>query len=349
MEKIKHNLIINDMQLFDKMLKYQENSKGIYKPGPYANHRIKKSVKEIKKNGLNEFRSHTSIIGTTYADNVILNSEIFYKYTWKAIFLFLIKLFFPFNKMLQNQVYQTKLIFDKYLQSVKILLKNSDTYFNLNKNFKIPNNTLKGGSEVYVNLNGGKKSLKYIQVLSELSIVTEKNDYTLGSSYIEIGAGFGTNIHLILENFKNIKKIILIDIAPALYVQTQYLKSFFGDNVYSFDLFESEKQISFKEDNSLEIYCLLPAQIEKIKYKFDFIHNSHSFVEMPEKIVENYVCYLEKLSHPKSKYSIISFNSYREGSTLNPNSIPSYFKKTKLKKIIATDIFEEYEFLFFYN
>lgn len=78
---------------------------------------------------------------------------------------------------------------------------------------------------------------------------------------MEIGGGFGANLHITLFNFPNIRKIIYVDIAPNLYIATQYLRSFYGDSVK--DISTAKKNFSFAETEDLEIFCILPSQIEK--------------------------------------------------------------------------------------
>ena len=41
-------------------------------------------------------------------------------------------------------------------------------------------------------------------------------------SFFEIGGGFGSNIHFLLTNFQNIKKIVYLDTVPNIFVGTEY-------------------------------------------------------------------------------------------------------------------------------
>ena len=49
-------------------------------------------------------------------------------------------------------------------------------------------------------------------------------DFNEIRSYFEIGGGFGANIHFLITNYPNIKKIIYLDAVPNIYVGTEYLK-----------------------------------------------------------------------------------------------------------------------------
>ena len=61
----------------------------------------------------------------------------------------------------------------------------------------------------------------------------------------EIGGGVGTNVHLVLENYKNIRKVLYLDIPPNLYVGTQYLKAFYGNAVSDYRTLKTLDSIKF--------------------------------------------------------------------------------------------------------
>lgn len=69
----------------------------------------------------------------------------------------------------------------------------------------------------------------------------------------------------------------------------QYLKSVIGDGVRNYSDNRFNKNIKFKDDNSLEVICLAPWQLELIESNtIDFFHNSCSFVEMDDEQIKNY-------------------------------------------------------------
>ena len=105
---------------------------------------------------------------------------------------------------------------------------------------------------------------------------------------MEIGGGFGANIHLLLENFKNIKKIFYIDIVPNLFVGTEYLRGLFGKSVKDYSTTRNQSEISFEKNNILEIICIPPWEMKKISSKVESFHNAASFQEMSFEQVENY-------------------------------------------------------------
>ena len=155
---------------------------------------------------------------------------------------------------------------------------------------------------------------------------------------MEIGSGFGVLPHCIIENFSNIRKIAIVDICPNLYISNSYIQSFYGNQVRSFDSFKKGEKIKFKDDNSLEIFFLLPDQIVDLDFKFDYFNNSHSFIEMPSEIVANYVRKVQLLLNENSRISMLSYNSSRY-DTLDPNNLPSFFDNLDFNTIEDSDIF----------
>ena len=88
-----------------------------------------------------------------------------------------------------------------------------------------------GGCARKVKVRGSWVGILYLDLLDQHDYQAKFIDFKRVRSVFEIGGGFGANIHLLLENYNNIRKVIYLDIPPNLYVGTQYLKAFFGDAV----------------------------------------------------------------------------------------------------------------------
>ena len=124
---------------------------------------------------------------------------------------------------------------------------------------------------------------------------------------------------------------------PNLYVGTQYLKSFYGEKIIDYKKSKNMEIIKFSDTDDLEIFCITPQQIEKIKSQIDLFHNAHSFVEMPENIIDNYAKKVEAiLSKDNSTISLVSYDGYDLNTTINPDKLPDFFTKTATKFIIPT-------------
>ena len=114
-----------------------------------------------------------------------------------------------------------------------------------------------------------------MQACDRLENISKLIDLNKIVSYFEIGGGFGANIHLLLNNFKNIKKIIYLDIVPNLFVGTEYLRRFYGNSVKDYSILKEQKKIKFSKNNELEIFCIPPWKIEDIilnkSFSFEYL------------------------------------------------------------------------------
>ena len=84
-------------------------------------------------------------------------------------------------------------------------------------------------------------------------------------------------------------------------------------------------QIKFSNDNSLEIICIPPWEIEKVECEIDHFHNAASFVEMPSHVVENYVKFVDKFN--TTSISLLSYSKFDPQTTMDPNNLINFFKK----------------------
>ena len=318
------------------MLDHQSKSNDLYRPGPYWENKTKNATKRIIKFGLNDFRSHRSLIGLSFADNPNLDIRSFWDRGVRFFFIKLLKIFVPFQKIFNGQLRFTKDLFEQNKQLKKQIFLNSIFY--KNSKFKIPKDTTKAGCEDFIQTDETKISSNYLRILSELEITCSHIDYSQGKSFLEIGSGFGVLPHCIIENFSNIRKIVIVDICPNLYISNSYIQSFYGNQVRSFDSFKKGEKIKFKDDNSLEIFFLLPDQIVDIDFKFDYFNNSHSFIEMPSEIVANYARKVQLSLNENSIVSMLSYNSTRD-DTLDPHNLPSFFDNLDFNTIEDSDIF----------
>ena len=113
------------------------------------------------------------------------------------------------------------------------------------------------------------------------------------NSFFEIGGGFGANVHFLVTNFPNIKKILYLDAVPNIYVGTKYLEHHFGKKVKNYLELKNLNKISFQKNDELEILCIPPWLIEKVDVEIDHFHNAASFVEMPKIVIDNYVKFIK--------------------------------------------------------
>ena len=133
------------------------------------------------------------------------------------------------------------------------------------------------------------------------------------------------------------KKVIYLDIAPNLYIGTQYLKSFFGKSVIDYNQSKNMDTITFSNNDELEIFCIIPSQIELIDADIDLFHNAHSFVEMPKAVVKNYVKNIERiLSKTNGSISLVCYDTFDLNTTFHPDELINFFSCSFEKTVLPT-------------
>jgi len=251
----------------------------------------------------------------------------------QSILKYLLYLFLKINlvnRIFNNQFQITKLVYSQYLVMAKHYMINNLRYQYLKSNFYIPLSTSGNAMAKFYDVNQKQDvSLHYCNLLDQHEYTTMHIDYNAIKVVFEIGGGFGANCHILLENYKNIKKIIYLDIPPNLYIGTQYLKSFYGDCVIDYSKTHQLNEIKFKDNEELEIYCIAPWQIELVNEKIDLFFNAHSFVEMPKKIVKNYADKLLDRFTENTQIILISYDNFNLNTTFHPDDLVSFFPQNR--------------------
>lgn len=327
--------LLDDPKLLELMLDYVKHAKSIYQPGPYWRLKTVNAFRELKEVGISGFRGDLNGAATSYGDNPYIDLRSLSNYGIRSIFSKFFKYVYPFNKFFNSQVMLTKNYFNELNLYKTEYLKTLDRVKHLLSKYKIPSDTTKGGCLSKGNFDGKSISHHYLQLLDTLDQVNEDIGISKKRSMLEIGGGFGTNVHLIIELFPNIRKIIYLDIPPNLYVGTQYLRSFYGDSVIDYCITRPMEMIEFSANDELEIFCVVPSQIEKFTSQVDFFYNAHSFVEMPVEVVKNYAHHVERILKETGVISMVSYDGYTT-STIDPDFLPKFFNFDFNKKVVPT-------------
>lgn len=305
----------------------------IYKPGPYWDYKTKKILFWLKKNGLDNFRGFNSGVGTSYCDNVVIDirNELGQKGRIASLF---------FSLPIIKKIFDLQLEITKDHASNIIKLNNkiynlSDRVKFLINKFKI-NNSISFGCVNNVSIDNLKYSTTYLEMINRIDYLTKIYDFKKINSFIEIGGGFGSNIHLLIQNFPNIKKIVYADIFPNIFVGTEYLRSFYKDNVRDYTSLSNLKEINFQNNKDLEIICIPTWCLEKINTKIDKFHNAASFQEMTINQIINYKEILYKILN-KKQISLIIYKGWEKNNTLSPDQINAVFDN-ELKKTEHTQL-----------
>jgi len=345
------------MTKINKLLKVlisdQKNTANIYKPGPYWWKKSLSAARELEKNGLDNFRSSNDLntAATSFGDNTIVDARNILETSSIQTKLGLAILnHTPLKKLFDFQVNLTRSFHDKLIdfEKNKLALTKSGRLAELINNYKIEN-SINFGCDNISRFKDKNYSTYYLQILDILDFV-EKNSSLKGiHSLLEIGPGFGANIHLIEQNYPEIRKFIAVDIVPNICVATEYLKSIYGNCVKDYLATREMKEIKFKDDMSLEIFVIAPWQIEKISSTIDCFWNSSSFVEMTSSIVENYAKNLARIRTSNSVYNFISYDKFDLKTTFHPDLIPDYFSDIKFQKSRHPSLTEAYENYYYFG
>ncbi len=325
------NDIKDEPELLTAIVRGSQASPSLYQPGQYWNEKCERSTRELYRRGISDFRGFSKGLATSFADNPLVDIRTAYQsggLEWlKLQFIDL----FPFNRFMRAQANLSKFWFKSALESRNALLAGSERVRELIDKYPVLDlETTRGGCVTSAVIAGREVSHHYLQLLDTIDRL--KNELMWDTKefppvVLEIGGGFGTNAHLMIELF-GIRKFVHVDISPNLYVATQYLKSFYGEAIVDYRR-NQEGPIRFHEDDSLEVFCILPVQLGTVETTVDFFHNAHSFVEMPEETVRNYVRILDPLmENGMGKVGVVSYKSVEANGTLDPTSFAGIFSRS---------------------
>lgn len=325
-------------ELLKTLISDQKKVSDLYKPGRYWWKKSLATIKELEKHGLNEFRSSLgkNAAGNSFTDYVPVDGRALVETSSIQNRLGLAILnHTPLKKLFDFQVHTTRNYLKRLLELEKTHLAffKPERLYELTKNYKIEN-SVNFGCDSVTEFKGKTYSTHYLDLLDEIDFVEKNATLKDSYSFLEIGPGFGANIHLIEQNYPNLRKFIAVDIVPNVWVATEYLRNIYGQNVKDYLITREMKEIKFKDDNSLEIFVVPAWQIEKIASPIDRFWNSHSFVEMPHETVSNYGEKFVKLRTSKSVYTFISYDNFDLNTTFHPDQIPDHFPNVKFQKLI---------------
>ena len=327
---VEMKMLVDDLDLLDLMMKDMASQKSIYSPGPYWLSYTKRAKLAIKRLGINNFRHHKSIaMSGSYTDALNLDPLAY----WKGGSLILRCLERIVNSHIGNRLFTDR--FDRIInqQDQQIRLYR-DFYMNhrflewfekIQEQYDLPESMV-GGAENVVNFGGKIYSLFYIECIARIYNYSSRVDFTKVDSVFEIGGGFGANAHLLMHIFPNIRKYIYLDIPPNLYIGTQYLKCFFP-GIVDYKQSRDRERIEFLDNGEREILIIAPWQIERINATFDCVWNSHSFVEMPVNVVQNYAKYINQSMRkkPSSFLCMLTYDNFNLSTTLHPEKLLEIF------------------------
>ena len=310
--------------LLNELIKEEKKiNRELYSSGPYWNYKNSRAIYEIKKKGLSNFRSTNTGIGNSFADNLV--SDIRNELNLKGRIIGKIFSLPLVNKLFNNQLRITNDYIKDYLINLDIVYKTNKSALALLERFKFENTTNFGCIQKFTYLDKEYSTL-YLEMADRINKLSSSFNFKNIKNFFEIGGGFGANIHFLVTNYPNIKKVIYLDAVPNIYVGTEYLKHHFKDKVKDFLHLKDLSEISFSKDNELEILCIPPWLIERLNVEIDHFHNANSFVEMSENIIENYCTFIKKFN--TKEISLISYDKYNLSTTFEHSLLNKYFENS---------------------
>ena len=214
-------------KLLLELIKDQENSTNLYKPGPYWSYKCKKAANWMLKYGFDDFRGLNSPVGSSYSDNMILDKRNEFGLGIKSRIANYITRLPLIKNIFDTQIKITRVYLNRINDLQSHIYRKSDRARYLLKNY-IVKDTVNFESISTFKINNSEYAFLYLDILNLIDLINNKINLKKIHSFFEIGGGFGANIHLLLNNFKNIKKILYLDVAPNLFIGTEYLRTFFG-------------------------------------------------------------------------------------------------------------------------
>jgi len=331
--------IKDNNNLLDLLVTDQENQKGIYSPGPYWSGYSARIVKAIKSQGLKYFRSNARI-GKGFSDSLVLEPvdlsnliSLKSRVYEKLVNNYIISKYFlsPFRSRI-SAISSQKVIYMNLYYNLMI----GDWYKDFQRNYKLPKPNLESPTDI-INLCGHNIGRTYLNSYIRIYNYSYFVDFKSKRTVFEIGGGFGSNIHSLISMYPNIKKVVYLDIPPMLYIANQYLESIYNDSVVDYSKTKNLNSISFKANDSLEIICIAPWQIEKLEVTIDLFWNSASFQEMTEKTVQNYCKNLARMINDQTSICSYVYNTIDHNKTIEQEKLINIISNSLSRALCEVD------------
>lgn len=198
----------DDITLLALMLRDSKRQNSLYRPGPYWSDKSNVAAAEIKRCGLSDFRGKGNMIGASYADNLLVDRRLDLTGTIKNRIARVLLQIYPFKKLFDSQVRWTETFAQEAIRYASEIVGVSPRAKDILRAYKLPANTLRGGCLMKARTADSEVSIHYLKLLDQHDRIASRIDFHRARSVFEVGGGFGANIHILLENYKNIRKVL---------------------------------------------------------------------------------------------------------------------------------------------
>lgn len=328
----------DEPKLLELMMEDMTMASDLYKPTNYWNTFENKSLLEIKKFGLKDFRGRKDSMLYFFGGTDLFPSS-------RASFSF-VKSNNPF-KIIRNYLLEKLLKTKKnhFIRLAEIIsgVNNDDLnflFFQLAKFYGKARGAKPiesfdssdiGNPENIFSDSGKSYSLLSLRFYIEYSYCCQYINFDSIKTITELGSGAGGQIEVLKKLYPNIC-FYLFDIPPQLYVCEEYLKALFPNDVISYNETRKLKTVPYQPGKIFIFGSWMLSQLKDLSY--DLFWNSNSFQEMEPDIVLNYLSFVNKQT---SKYvflnenigGVIMANKKGEVGVLKPTKIEHYKKGLK--------------------
>lgn len=299
LKNVKNKLSKTEVAEINLMLKHIKNSASIYRPSKYWIELNLANVNQLFHHGYENFKKTIALNYFTFVRITPLDPQI----------IFLIKNTSSIN--LKNLMLQAirgeKHNFFSQFNYIQSILYNFLTYASYQyacslirdaRYLNLMEPSL-GGPPKILDDSGKLISQDLSNSLLEVYSIEKatKNFFfkSGGLSVLELGAGYGRNAYVI-NSLMKIKKYIIVDIPPALWVSQKYLSVLFPNlKVFKYQEIKDYKAVE-TEFNSSNLIFITPTQLEKLKpSSVDLIVTISSLHEMRLDQIKNYFKHFDRL------------------------------------------------------
>lgn len=271
-------MLKDDVGLLRLLSSDQSRQDGLHAPGRYWQGITKRTRRAIERDGLSSFRSNAAI-SKGYADVIVtdpfdasaeggMKGAGTRRFVRSPAVRRLVRPYVLLNEQRVSEMLRWK--------SAALSTSVGDAVGDVLRDVE----TTRGDPREVITIRGERYGGAYVRHAVQLINVAQTVPFGRTSGFFEVGGGFGALTHLVLERFENVRKVLYVDIAPTLYVGTQYLRSFFGEAVVDYRQTRDRSTIRFADDERREVICIPPWQMGRVDAELDVFWNAASFSEM---------------------------------------------------------------------
>jgi len=290
--------VSDDPKLLELMLEGMREAPDFYKPTNYWAYYENKSLPELQRMGLHDFRRRRfSILSTFGATDLSLRPLDFFrtrKLNRLGVSPFLLRFLFSINKFL-NKV----LLIQRHYDTKAEKMGRSAFDFARSYGEKVGARSIHeceasvaGNPEYVIRIGRKTYTMSMLYYYLRYAYCCNFVDFDDIRICVELGGGCGKQIEVLKKLHPDIC-FLLFDIPPQLYVCQQYLSAVFPDSVVSYRETRRMSSISGPEKGKVFIFGNWKFPIIE-KLNIDLFWNAASFQEMEPEIVANYLYYINK-------------------------------------------------------